>query len=251
VCDDLVGQGRVTVNGEQAVPGRRVDAEIDVIAVDGVRVSARDDLVYYLLNKPAGYVSTASDPEGRSTVVELVPGEPRVFPVGRLDYETEGLLVLTNDGDWAERVLHPRFGVQREYAIGLRAPLDGEQESALRRGIPLEEGQATLVGPLRRATRAETETLIGLLDPPADDELVWYRAILAQGWKRQLRRMFGSLGAPIERLVRVRIGSVRLDGIRSGRARALRDREVSGIADNSAAPRPRGKRRPSPKDRRR
>ena len=158
----------------------------------------------------------------------LLPEGGRLYPVGRLDQDSEGLLLLTNDGVWADRVLHPRHGVEREYAVGLAAPLTGEQVAALRAGIALDEGLATLTG-LRPTTEIETRRLVALLDPPPGD-LVWVRAILAQGWKRQLRRMFGAVGAPIERLVRVRIGPVRLDDLASGRARRLRAPEVRGLA---------------------
>ena len=115
VCEDLIAAGRVTVNGEVAVLGRRVDPEHDLVEVDGVPIGVQPGLVYYLLNKPAGVVTTASDTHGRPTVVELVPDEPRVFPVGRLDVDTEGLLLLTNDGELAHRLTHPSHGVEKEY----------------------------------------------------------------------------------------------------------------------------------------
>ena len=114
-CEELIAAGRVTVNGEPAVLGRRVDPEHDLIEVDGAAVGTKPGLVHYLLNKPAGVVTTAKDPQGRRTVVELVPAEPRVFPVGRLDADTEGLLVLTNDGELANRIAHPSHGVAKEY----------------------------------------------------------------------------------------------------------------------------------------
>jgi 23S rRNA pseudouridine2605 synthase len=158
----------------------------------------------------------------------LVPEGARLYPVGRLDQDSEGLLILTNDGAWADRVLHPRHGVEREYAVGLRLPLAVEQVGALRAGIQLDEGLATLTG-LRATTEIETRRLEALIAPPPG-ELTWYRAIIAQGWKRQLRRMFGAVGAPIARLVRVRIGPVRLDDLASGRARRLRGPEVRGLA---------------------
>ncbi len=115
VCEELIADGRVTVNGEVAVLGRRVDPEHDEVVVDGVPIGVRPGLVYYLLNKPAGVITTASDPQGRPTVVELVPAEPRVFPVGRLDVDTEGLLLLTNDGELTNRLTHPSHGVEKEY----------------------------------------------------------------------------------------------------------------------------------------
>ena len=114
-CEELIAEGRVTVNGEVATLGSRADPEVDAIEVDGARIGVRQGLVHYLLNKPAGVVTTASDPQGRPTVVGLVPAEPRVYPVGRLDADTEGLLVLTNDGDLAHRLTHPSFGIDKEY----------------------------------------------------------------------------------------------------------------------------------------
>jgi 23S rRNA pseudouridine2605 synthase len=111
----LIMEGRVSVNGEVADVGARVDPKVDVLEVDGALVAADPDLVHYLLHKPAGVVSTASDPQGRPTVVDLVPAEPRVFPVGRLDADTEGLLLLTNDGELTNRVTHPSHGVEKEY----------------------------------------------------------------------------------------------------------------------------------------
>ena len=114
-CEILIADGRVRVNGETASLGQKVDPDRDSVEVDGVLIAVRPDLVCYLLNKPAGVVTTASDPEGRPTVIDLVPAEPRVFSVGRLDFATEGLLIVTNDGDLAQRISHPSFGVEKEY----------------------------------------------------------------------------------------------------------------------------------------
>ncbi|MFV2039356.1 MAG: pseudouridine synthase, partial [Acidimicrobiales bacterium] len=115
VSEQLIEDELVTVNGEVAILGRRVDVDVDIIVVDGVVVGVKPGLVYYLINKPAGVICTARDPQGRTTVVDLVPDETRVFPVGRLDYDTEGLLILTNDGDLTHRLTHPSFGVDKEY----------------------------------------------------------------------------------------------------------------------------------------
>jgi 23S rRNA pseudouridine2605 synthase len=189
--------------------------------------------VYLAVHKPIGVTSTVSDRHADATVLDLVPatlsGGARLYPVGRLDRDSEGLLLLTNDGDWAERVLHPRFGVEREYAVGVARPLDDAARRAIERGIDLDEGLATLAQPLRLATRAEGDALERLLVPPPA-RLTWYRAVLGQGWKRQLRRMFGAVDVPIDRLVRVRIGRLRIDGLRSGDARALAAAEVRGLA---------------------
>ena len=115
MCEDLIAAGRVTVNGEVAVLGRRVEVDHDLVEVDGVPIGVKPGLVYYLLNKPRGVVTTSKDTHGRPTVIELVPAEPRVFSVGRLDADTEGLLLLTNDGDLANRIAHPSHGVDKEY----------------------------------------------------------------------------------------------------------------------------------------
>ena len=219
-------------NGKPAKVGMQVDPDKAIIAVDGRVISSASAPEYLLLHKPAGVTSTVRDRHASKIVLDMIPTAmlpegARLYPVGRLDQDSEGLLVLTNDGGWADRVLHPRHGVEREYAIGLRAPLTPEQVKAIKAGIQLEEGLATLTG-LRPTTEIETRRLIDLIAPPPGD-LVWYRAILAQGWKRQLRRMFGVVGAPVERLVRVRIGPVRLDDLHSGRARRLRGPEIRGL----------------------
>jgi 23S rRNA pseudouridine2605 synthase len=228
----LISNGRVTVDGRPAHLGMQVDPDKAVIAVDGRIIGGASAPEYLLLHKPAGVTSTVRDRHASKTVLDMIPtallpAGSRLYPVGRLDQDSEGLLVLTNDGAWADRVLHPRHGIEREYAIGLRTPLSLEQADRLKAGIELDEGVATLTG-LRPTTEIETRRLLDLIPPPPG-ELVWYRAILAQGWKRQLRRMFGVVGAPVERLVRVRIGPVRLDDLRSGRARRLRAPEVRGL----------------------
>jgi 23S rRNA pseudouridine2605 synthase len=230
--ETLIASGRVTVDGKVAGIGAKVDPERSIIAVDGRVIGASAAPAYLLLHKPAGVTATVRDRHASRTVLDLlptalVPEGSRLYPVGRLDQDSEGLLILTNDGAWADRVLHPRHGVEREYAIGLRAPLSAEQVAGIKAGIALDEGLATLTG-LRATTETEARRLADLLSPrPA--ELHWYRAILAQGWKRQLRRMFGAVGAPIDRLVRVRIGPVRLEELPSGRARRLRAPEIRGL----------------------
>jgi len=252
--EGLIAAGRVRVDGRVATLGQQVDPARARIEVDGLPVGVGAARAYVALHKPAGVTSTTQDRHAESTVLDLlptalVPDGARLYPVGRLDLDSEGLILLTNDGEWAERVLHPRFGVQREYAVGLAVPLDHAQARALRDGVRLEEGLATLDAPLRPATALETRNLVGLLRPAPAPDLTWYRAVLAQGWKRQLRRMFGAVGAPIERLVRVRIGAVRLDGLASGRARLLKAPEVRVLGTGVAAPprrSPAGPGRPKP-----
>jgi 23S rRNA pseudouridine2605 synthase len=240
--ETLIAAGRVTVDGRVATIGQKVDPDRAVIEVDGSGIGAGAVRVYLALHKPAGVTSTTRDRHAETTVLDLVPTAlipdgTRLYPVGRLDLDSEGLLLLTNDGEWAERILHPRFGVEREYAVGLATPLEPEQQRQLAAGIRLEEGLALLAGPLRPASATETRQLATTLDPSADPRLAWYRATLAQGWKRQLRRMFAAVGAPIARLARVRIGPVRLADLPSGRARALKQPEIRALV-GAPPPRP-------------
>lgn len=232
----LVAAGRVRVDGRTATIGQRVDAGSSIIEVDGIAVGIGVGRTYVALNKPAGVTSTTRDRHAETTVLDLiptafVPDGTRLYPVGRLDQDSEGLLLLTNDGDWAEHVLHPRFGVQREYALALAVPLTEEQLRVLAAGIPLAEGMAELAAPLRPASELETRRLAGSIDPRPEPGLAWYHAVLTQGWKRQLRRMFGAVGAPIVRLARVRIGSIWLGDLPTGRARALKEPEIRSLRD--------------------
>jgi 23S rRNA pseudouridine2605 synthase len=231
----LVATGRVRVDGKVAIVGQKVDPVASTIEVDGNPVGVGVARAYVALHKPAGVTSTTRDRHAETTVLDLiptalVPDGTRLYPVGRLDQDSEGLLLLTNDGEWAERVLHPRFAVEREYAVALAAPLIAEQARILNAGIRIEEGLAKLTTPLRATTSVENRGLAATLDPVPDPNLVWYRTTLAQGWKRQLRRMFGAVDAPIVRLVRVRIGTVRLGDLRSGRSRILKAPEVKSMA---------------------
>jgi 23S rRNA pseudouridine2605 synthase len=240
-ADALVAAGRVTVDGRVATLGEKADPAVQVVAVDGRPIGAgAAPAVHLAVHKPAGVTSTAADRHAARTVLDLVPPGlvppgTRLYPVGRLDRDSEGLLLLTNDGSWTERVLHPRHGVEREYAVALAAPLDEARRAALAAGIPLEEGVAGLVA-LRPATRTETALLAALLDPPPARGLAWYRVVLAHGWKRQVRRMLAAVGAPVVRLVRVRVGTLRLD-LPAGQARRLTPAEVRRLG----APRPAGR----------
>jgi 23S rRNA pseudouridine2605 synthase len=212
VCEDLIAAGRVTVNGEIAVLGRRVDPDRDVVEVDGAPVGLRDDLVYYLLNKPAGVVTTARDTHGRRTVVDLVPAAPRVFPVGRLDADTEGLLLLTNDGELANRIAHPRHGVDKEYLATVSGgPVAPGVVRRLREGIALDDGVT--------APAKVSQPEPGLL-----------RITIHEGRNRQVRRMCEAVGHPVTRLVRVRIGPLADRRLAPGAWRSLTAQEVIDLA---------------------
>jgi 23S rRNA pseudouridine2605 synthase len=215
-CEALIEEGRVTVNGDVAFIGRRVDAEVDTVAVDGVPLSVRPGAVHYLLNKPAGVVTTASDPQGRPTVVSLVPPEPRVFPVGRLDADTEGLLLLTNDGDLAHRLTHPSFGVDKEYLAEVEEAPSPAALRRLRQGVMLEDGPTA---PAR----------VALVAPRA------LRLVISEGRNRQVRRMCEAVGHPVVRLVRTRIGPVTDRRLRPGGWRTLRREELRALEQATGA----------------
>jgi 23S rRNA pseudouridine2605 synthase len=229
----LIAAGRVTVDGRPAVLGERVDPTTSEISVDGRPIATATGAHAYLaLHKPLGVTSTVRDRHAARTVMDLLPEDlrgssRRIFPVGRLDQDSEGLLLLTDDGAWAERVLHPRYEVEREYAIGVHTPLTPDQVAGLEAGISLDEGLAALHH-LRVATAVENRRLVAILDPQPPP-LIWYRATLRQGWKRQLRRMFGAVDAPIARLVRVRIGPLWLGNMPSAAVRRLTGAEVRAL----------------------
>jgi 23S rRNA pseudouridine2605 synthase len=221
-CDQLVLERRVTVNGTVAEPGMRVDPERDRIEVDGVRIGVRPGAVHYLLNKPHGVVTTMSDPQGRPTVAELVPAEPRVFPVGRLDADTEGLLLLTNDGDLAQLLAHPSHGVDKEYLAEVAGIPSPSALRKLREGVALDDG---VTAPARVATVGEAGGNATL------------RVTLREGRKRQVRRMCDAVGHPVRRLVRVRIGPVSDRKLAPGQWRRLTPDELRSL-ERAASGRP-------------
>ena len=209
-CEELIADGRVAVNGTVVELGARADVDADRVEVDGVPIGVRPGLVHYLLNKPAGVVTTASDPQGRPTVVELVPAEPRVFPVGRLDYDTEGLLLLTNDGDLANRLSHPSHGVEKEYlAVVDGSPTRGELRQ-LREGVELDDG---MTAPAK----------VAAVEPTV------LRVTIHEGRNRQVRRMFDAIGHPVVRLVRTRIGPIADRQLGPGEWRPLTVDEVRAL----------------------
>lgn len=189
-AEDLISAGRVTVNGDVAILGRRVDVDVDLIEVDGAPIGVRPGLVYYLLNKPAGVVTTSADTHDRPTVIDIVPAEPRVFPIGRLDLETEGLLLITNDGELANRIAHPSHGVDKEYlAVVADGPVAAGGLRALREGVELDDG--------RTAPAKVSQPEPGVL-----------KITIHEGKNRQIRRMCEAIGHPVQRLVRTRIGPI-------------------------------------------
>lgn len=224
-CEELIAEGRVTVNGEVAQLGRRVDPETDRIEVDGAPVGVKPGLVYYLLNKPTGVITTAKDTHGRRTVVDLVPSEPRVFPVGRLDVDTEGLLLLTNDGDLAHRITHPSHGVAKEYLVHVRGRVSPGELRQLREGVELDDG------PTAPAEASQPQPGV-------------VRLTIHEGRNRQVRRMCDAIGHPVLRLVRTRIGPITDRSLRPGDYRELSTGERRALAEAVADPARRYDRRP-------
>ena len=217
-CEDLIADGRVRVDGAVVRLGARIDVSRQVVEVDGVPITVDPDLVHYLLNKPAGVVTTASDTHGRPTVVELVPASPRVHPVGRLDLETEGLLLLTNDGALTHRLTHPSFGVEKEYLAEVTGTPSRGALRRLREGVELDDG----------VTAPAVATLVA-------PNVV--RLVIHEGRNRQVRRMCETVGHPVVRLVRTRIGPLRDQHLPPGAWRPLEQDELRALEQAvSAAP---------------
>jgi 23S rRNA pseudouridine2605 synthase len=215
-CEELIGEGRVEVDGETVRRfGARVDPQHQVIRVDGLRIPSRQDLVYLALNKPAGVVTTMSDDRGRRTVGDLLGDrEERLYHVGRLDYETEGLMLFTNDGDLAHRLMHPRYGVLKTYLADVPAPVPRDLGRRLMTGIELEDGVASADG-FRVVERAGSRALVEIT--------------LHEGRKHVVRRLLEAVGHPVSRLVRTQVGPVRLGNLRPGASRVLNTVEVGEL----------------------
>jgi len=228
----LIRDGRVLVNGTVAELGRRVDPRRDSITVDGVPIPVHPELRYHALNKPRGVTTTLQDPHAESSLVPYLPPGPRLFPVGRLDRESEGLLLLTNDGELANRLQHPRYGAAKEYLVEVQGEVAAGTGRALVRGIELPEGPA-------RAVRARVEQ--------RGRGRTALTVVMTEGRKREIRRMLSALGYTVTRLVRVRLGSIHLGSLQPGKARPLGPEEVSGLYRltqlDRAAPRERRPRR--------
>lgn len=209
-CEELIREGRVRVDGRVATIGTVVDDRLDRITVDGqpLRLQA---LEYWLLNKRAGTVCTARDPQGRPTVVDGLPTRARVYPVGRLDWDTTGLLLLTNDGELALRLSHPRYGVEKEYVVGVRGYLTDRELRALREGVPLEDG-ITARAAVSLLSRSDSESVV--------------RLVIHEGRNRQVRRMIEAVGHSVVSLHRLRIDGLEERGLLPGAFRRLTQAEV-------------------------
>jgi len=215
-CEELIGEGRVEVDGEIVRRfGARVDPQHQVIRVDGKRIPASEDLVYLALNKPPGVLTTMSDSRGRPTIADLIGDRTeRLFHVGRLDYDTEGLMLLTNDGELAHRLAHPRYGVLKTYLADVAGPLPRDLARQLITGVQLDDGVASADG-FRVVERAGSRALV--------------EVTLHEGRKHIVRRMLAAAGTPVSRLVRTQVGPVTLGSLRPGATRRLTTKEVGDL----------------------
>lgn len=213
-CEDLIESGRVMVNDQTVTRlGTKIDPSSDQVSVDAVPVKAARP-IYYAVNKPTGVVTTNRDPHGRPRVIDLVPPDDRVFPVGRLDMHSEGLILLTNDGDLAQRLAHPRFGVAKVYRVTVAGKVDGETMKQMRQGIHIAEGLVRVEGARILKSRSRATEL---------------EITLKEGKNREIRRILARLGHKVVQLRRVAIGPLRLGDLPSGAYRPLRRDEVNRL----------------------
>lgn len=223
-AEDLIREGRVTVNGQVAELGQRADFDTDAIKVDGRRIQPPDRYRYLLVNKPTGVVSTVDDPEGRPTVLELVPESMRrgLAPVGRLDFDSEGLMLLTDDGDLAHHVAHPRYGCHKTYEVKVKGRPSAAAIDTLRDGIVFDR---------KRTAPAHIEPFVPKTGSGARESVSnsWWRVVLGEGRNRQIREMFFRIGHPVNRLRRVAVGPLRDPYLPPGGWRELTSDEVDAL----------------------
>ncbi len=222
-CEELIAARRVRVNGQIVQLGGKADPARDQITVDGAPIAGAEPLVYIALNKPRGVLSAVEAPDPRPTVRDLVPVAGSIYPVGRLDVDSEGLILLTNDGELANRLTHPRYGHEKEYRVLVARHPDPDQLDAWRRGVVLDDGY-------------RTEPAQVSLDEPFGKG-AWLRIVLREGRKRQIRETGAQIGLPVVRIVRVRIGSLRLGALKPREWRYLREAEVAALKVGEAAER--------------
>lgn len=217
-AEQLIVSGRVTVNGKIVTElGTKVDSGRDHVKVDGKHLTAAQPFVYLMLNKPKHVMSTLDDPGGRPTVKDFLRGvSVRVFPVGRLDFDSEGLMLLTNNGELAQALLHPRYHVSKTYLIKVKGILTDEEIGQLERGVRLEDGM-TSPAQVKKVSKAEVNS--------------WLEVTIREGRKHQVKRMLESVGHPVIRLTRIKMGSLVLGGLEPGEFRFLTDREANALRE--------------------
>lgn len=214
-CEEIIQSGRVTVNGKTVAQlGVKVDENKDIIAVDGKQVKPVRTNIYYILNKPEKVMSTAHDPEGRPTVVSLIKSDIRLYPVGRLDYNTGGLILLTNDGELAYRLTHPKYEIEKEYIVVIKGNIDRLEILTLQNGVEID-GQRTAPCKVKVMGKTENTTTLSI--------------IIHEGRNRQVRKMMEAVGKQVLKLTRIRMGELTLGNLKPGQYRRLSDREMAYI----------------------
>ncbi|MDX1468441.1 MAG: pseudouridine synthase [Acidimicrobiia bacterium] len=219
-AEEAIAAGRVQVNGREAVLGDRIDVASEALTLDGVPVPIAPDLVTYLLYKPPGVVSTTSDPQGRRTVIDLIDTEKRVYPVGRLDADSEGLILVTNDGELTNRVTHPRYGITKKYLAHVEGTPTRATLARLRSGVMLDDGPARAVS----ATLKESHQGKSLVE-----------VVMVEGRNREVRRMMAAVGHQVQRLVRTAIGPLSAPDLTPGEYRELSSREIRRMLEAGGA----------------
>lgn len=215
-CEEFIRAGRVRVNGKVASLGAKADPMVDEIVLDGKKLPKdAPQKTYIILHKPRGVLSDLNEEDPRPNVLDLVPSKESLFPVGRLDLHSEGLILLTNDGDLANKLTHPRYGHEKEYRVLVGRRPDQEQMAIWRRGVVLEDGYRTL------PAKVEVETTVG--------DRVWLRITLKEGKKRQIRETGARIGLPVQRIIRIRMGNVNLGSLKPKEWRYLRPDEVKKL----------------------
>jgi 23S rRNA pseudouridine2605 synthase len=227
-CEEFITAGRVRVNGQVAILGQKADPATDKITLDGKPIPSPEKLTYIAMYKPRNVISSVDDEVGRTTVRDLIPELGRLYPVGRLDWDSEGLILMTNDGDLTNRLTHPRYGHEKEYKVLVARHPDPEQLSTWRRGVVLEDGFKTGTA--------------GVFVETGAGKGAWLRVTMGEGRKRQIREIGTRLGLPVVRIVRTRIATLRLGNLKPGEWRHLTESEVAelqGRKPAGAAARPR------------